>query len=83
MATVSFATDILPLFTQTDIAHMGAAPYNVMLAEYNYMSVPANAQNVYNYLTGTSKPQMPLGEPAWSQANLDLFNEWMQQGYQP
>ncbi len=80
MATVSFATNILPLFTTTDIAHM--AGMNVMLAEYSYMSVPANAQNVLDHLNGTTPPAMPPGAP-WPQNQIDLFQAWINGGYQP
>ena len=83
MATVSFAADILPLFsTTTDIPHMARA--GVMLGEYSYMSVPANAQKVLDRLDGTSTPVMPP-PPAkpWTQANIDLIRSWMAGGYQP
>ena len=46
MSAVSFANDILPLFSKTtDIPHM--ADFGVMLAEYSYMSVPANARRCW------------------------------------
>ena len=57
MAQVSFAAQILPLFTPTDIAHM--ANYGCMLAQYSYMSQPANAKNVLDRLNGTTTPLMP------------------------
>ena len=77
----SFQNDILPLFRQVDISHM--KPMGVLLDKYTYMSTPANAQNVYNYLTGDSKPQMPMGGPFWTTAQLQLFQNWMTGGYQP
>jgi hypothetical protein len=80
---VSFATDIVPLFDpKTDIPHM--AQRGVMLSDYKYMSVPANAQNVLNYVDGTKAPRMPPA-PAqpWSQANIALFKAWVADGYQP
>ena len=82
MAAPSFAADILPLFTATDISHMARA--HVMLAEYAYMSNPANAQNVLDRLDGTKTPIMPP-KPAspWSAANIALFKAWMSGGYQP
>jgi hypothetical protein len=80
MATVSFANDISPLFTQQDVSCM--ARFGVNLTDYAYMSQPANAQNVLNRLNGTTKPQMPMGGPYWSSANITLFEEWMQGGYQ-
>jgi len=39
-APVSFAADILPLFTSIDIAHM--QPMGVFLNQYSYMSDPTN-----------------------------------------
>jgi hypothetical protein len=78
---VSFQSDIKPLFTTRDVQHM--ANRGVLLDNYEYMSKSENAQNVYDYLTGAKKPQMPLGGPFWSQTQLDLFNQWMQDGYQP
>ena len=95
MAAVSFKNDILPLFTQTDIQHMQGM--GVQLNDYGYMSNSAggsvmgcgpfsdhgNAQAVYSALTGKCQPQMPLGGPYWSQAQLQLFQQWMTDGYQP
>jgi hypothetical protein len=83
MATVSFATDILPLFSKTtDVPHM--ANRGVMLADYNYMSIPANAQRVLDHLDGTVPPIMPPKPAApWTQSNVALFREWMAGGYKP
>jgi hypothetical protein len=82
MATVSFAADILPLFTTTDISHMQV--FGVILAQYSYMSVPANAQNVLGHLDGTTPPSMPPPpEGPWSGDNITLFKNWMAGGYQP
>jgi len=81
-AAVSFASQILPLFTQTDIAHM--ANYGCMLAEYSYMSQPTNAQNVLNRLNGTTTPVMPPPPAApWTTTNIQLFQAWIAGGYQP
>ena len=81
MAAPSFAADILPLFTAIDIAHMARA--HVMLAEYAYMSNPANAQAVLDRLDGTGGAIMPPPPAApWSAANIALFKAWMAGGYQ-
>lgn len=80
-ASPSFKNDILPLFRAVDINHM--KPMGVLLNNYPYMSTPANAQNVYSYLTGDSQPQMPIGGPFWTAAQLALFNSWMTSGYNP
>ena len=92
---VSFKNDILPLFTATDIQHMQGM--GVLLNNYTWMSNPAsgsvvscgpfsdhcNAQAVYAALSGKCQPQMPLGGPYWTAANLQLFQQWMTDGYQP
>jgi hypothetical protein len=87
---VSFSGDILPLFRPVDIDHMKRR--RVFLDDYAYMSDPAgndtypdhaHARNVYCYLTGDCTPQMPPGGPFWSPAQLELFNQWMTDGFQP
>ncbi len=82
MPAPSFAADILPLFTAIDIAHMARG--HVMLAEFAYMSNPANAQAVLDRVDGTKTPIMPPPPAApWSAANIALFKAWMAGGYQP
>jgi hypothetical protein len=76
---VSFSKDILPLFTTKDIEHMSAL--GVLLHKYNWMCQPSNARNVYRYLTGEAKPQMPLGGAYWREEQLDLFKRWMDGGF--
>lgn len=85
---VSFAKDILPLFRHGDVACM--ARFGVSLNEFGYMSDAtgdhsfadhANARNVYARLTGAAKPQMPKGGPFWSDAQLQLLNQWMSDGF--
>jgi hypothetical protein len=89
---VSFATNILPLFRPIDIQHM--KPHGVILDDYTYMSDAtaddtypdhANARNVLAYLSpnGSTPPAMPPGGPYWSTAQLQLFNQWMTDGFQP
>lgn len=92
---VSFKNDILPLFTPDDIQHMQGM--SVYLDDYTFMSNPApgsimtcgpfpdhgNAQACYAALTGSCQPQMPLGGPYWNNDQLQLFQQWMTDGYQP
>jgi hypothetical protein len=84
-APVSFAADILPLFTSIDIAHM--QPMGVFLNQYSYMSDPTNnhqnATTIQAYLVGTEQPRMPMGGPYWSQPQLDLYAQWMTDGFRP
>ena len=92
---VSFKTDILPLFTPTDIQHMKGM--GVKLSDYAYMSAAAggkvmtcgpfpdhaHARAVYSSLTGDCKPQMPMGGPYWSPDQLKTYQQWMDDGFQP
>lgn len=87
---VSFGGDILPLFRQIDIQHM--AQRGVYLDQYSYMSDAAgdatypdhaHARSVYCYLTGDCTPRMPPGGPYWTVQQLQLYNQWMSDGFQP
>ncbi|HEX8412190.1 MAG TPA: hypothetical protein VF883_25295 [Thermoanaerobaculia bacterium] len=82
----SFKSDVLPLFTPMDISHMTGM--GVQLDSYKYMSSPAgdsmyaayaNAWHVYGHLTGLEQPQMPMGAPPWTQAQLNTLLSWMTQ----
>lgn len=79
--SISFARDIRPLFRPIDIEHM--APMGVMLDQYDYMSDGDNAQSVYDFLTGTRQPQMPIGGPYWDEQALSVFQKWMAGGRKP
>jgi hypothetical protein len=79
--TVSFKTDILPLFTSMDIEHMTGM--GVSLDDYSYMSEPANASGVYKQVSTGSMPPSASGEQPWSQDEVQLFKAWMDGGYQP
>jgi hypothetical protein len=79
--TVSFKTDILPLFTSLDIEHM--AYVSVSLDDYSYMSEPANAGEVYEQVSSGRMPPRDSGEEPWSQDEVQLFKAWMDGGCQP
>jgi hypothetical protein len=85
---VSFGQSIAPLFRSTDVACM--KKYGVRLDDYAFMSDSAgdgnypdhaNARNVYAHLTGVTLPQMPMGGPFWSSDQVDLFEQWMTDGF--
>ena len=87
---VSFANDVSALFTARHIQCMKT--YFVYLDDYKYMSDAAsdndfadhaNARKVYARLVGTITPRMPRGGPYWPQEQLDLFQTWMTDGFQP
>jgi hypothetical protein len=86
----SFATDVLPLFSASQINCMSGQ--GVQLGNYDYMSAPdgdavyadhANARHVYGRLSGTESGRMPLGGPYWSLAMLQIFSDWMKGGFLP
>jgi hypothetical protein len=71
---LSFATDILPLFREGDIACMKNV--GVDLDDPAWMSVPANAKSVYDAVAGGS---MPPDQP-WPAERVALFKAWMDAG---
>jgi hypothetical protein len=79
--TVSFKTDIVPLFTSMDVEHMSYA--GVSLDDYAYMSQPANASGVYEQVSTGAMPPGDSGEQPWPQDQVQLFKAWMDGGYQP
>jgi hypothetical protein len=80
---VSFASDIKPLFRPVDVSHMKRL--KVDLDDYTFMSNPNNANQVLAVLSphNGEPPSMPPGGPFWSAAQLDLFVQWQNDGYQP
>jgi hypothetical protein len=55
------------------------------LDDYTFMSNPNNANKVLAVLSPQDgePPSMPPGGPYWSAAQLELFAQWQQDGYQP
>jgi hypothetical protein len=83
MATLtSYQSDIRPLFTELDIRAMSKA-FN--LASYD--EVKAHAAAIYDRIRGIGgnvmPPPPPRGEGPWSQDRIELFAQWMADGYQP
>ena len=83
MPQVSFSADIKPLFRAIDISHM--KPFAVELDNHVYMSNPENANSVLATLSSHDgePPGMPPGGPYWTAAQLALFVQWQNDGYQP
>jgi hypothetical protein len=89
--TKSFEKDVKPLFRQQDVDCM--SDMGVALTDYGYMSAAAandkypdhaNARDVYCHLLPSAcTPRMPMGGPYWSQGQLDIFNQWMIDGFLP
>jgi hypothetical protein len=78
--TVSFETDILPLFTSMDKEHMSHV--GVELGDYAYMSQPDNASEVYSQVSSAKMPPSGSGEQPWPEDKVQLFREWMDGGYE-
>ena len=78
---VSFERDIKPMFTSDDVDHMEG--FGVLLADHGWMSDPANAKRVYDFLSGDEEPRMPPGGPYWSDEQLKQLADWIAGGYQP
>jgi hypothetical protein len=78
----SFQQDIRPLFTEQDIQHMIKA-FN--LASYD--DVKKHAAVIYDRIRGIGgavmPPPPPRGVGPWPQARIELFAQWMADGYQP
>ena len=80
--TMSFQTDIRPLFTERDVQGMMKA-FN--LAKYD--DVKKNATAIYDRIRGIGgavmPPPPPRGEGPWPQSRIELFAKWMAEGFQP
>jgi hypothetical protein len=77
---ISYASDIRPLFTQSDIENMA---FFCDLA--NYEDVKTYAEDILDRLKGTSGPVMPpesSGGP-WPIDNINKFAKWITDGCQP
>ncbi len=76
---LSFAADIRPLFTDTDIEHMKVHGLDLSSCE----DVTKEAKNIFSVVTaGTMPPPADGGEP-WSQQMCETFRQWMDQRCPP
>jgi hypothetical protein len=71
---LTFATDIRPLFRDGDIRCM--KPAGVYLDDPAWMTVPANAREIY---AAVSTGKMPPDAP-WPADRVALFKQWMDAG---
>jgi hypothetical protein len=83
-AEISFERDIVPLFRPMDIECMaGLASGGVFLVDYDFMSQKVNAQKVIDRLKMIGPNRMPLGGPYWSDASIQLLQDWINGGAKP
>ena len=75
MMAVSFSSDIAPLFNQFS----GQMMWRFDLT--NYDQVRANAQTIYGRINGGGMPPPPFDPLTTDQ--IQLFQQWMSEGYQP
>lgn len=76
---VGFAKDVRPLFTDTDIAHMGARGLDLN----DHDDVMNNADLIYEKVTSGAMPPQSTGGVRWTKAQCDLFKSWQTGGCQP
>ena len=85
-ASVSFETDIKPLFTGEDwgcmYTYSSEDDWNPVLDLRDYESVKAWAANVNDAVSGGWMPQDPKEGP-WSADKVNLFQCWIKLGCQP
>lgn len=76
-ATLSFARDIRPMFTEMDIAHM-----RKVMDLSNRESVLEHADAIYKTVSSGTMPPPSSGEGRWSTEMCAKFKLWIDQGGQ-
>lgn len=74
-ATLSFATDIRPMFTQMDVDHMAA-----FMDLSSRDSVFENADAIYDTVLSGMMPPTSSGETRWTAEMCETFKRWKEQG---
>jgi hypothetical protein len=80
--TPSFARDIRPLFTDEDVDHM--KPHGLDLSDYE--SVKGHKDVILDRVSrapGTFGIMPPPPRDPWTQAQVQLFRDWIDGGTQP
>jgi hypothetical protein len=75
---LSFAKDIRPMFTDTDVTHMKAAGMDLSA----YDDVKSHAVAIYAVVSEGTMPPPGTGE-TWSEQMCGTFKQWQQQGCPP
>ena len=74
---VSFSNDIAPIFNQ----FTGQMMWRFDLT--NYDQVRANAQVIYGRINGDNGPMPPPPFDPLTTEQIQLFQQWMAEGFQP
>ncbi|MGA2761414.1 MAG: hypothetical protein ABSF08_13975 [Candidatus Cybelea sp.] len=76
---LSFAKDIRPLFTDSDVSHR--KPHGMDLS--SHAVVAKQAESIFGVVSaGTMPPPEDGGDP-WSEEMVNTFKRWMDQGCPP
>lgn len=79
--SLSYATDIKPMFTPMDQDHM---LNQVGLFDlWNYDDVKSNASSILSAVQSGTMPPKSSGEPRWTKEKVNTFQQWMSEGYPP
>jgi hypothetical protein len=81
MAAPSFARDIRPLFTDEDVQHMSFA-FDLS----SLQDVEANSAAILNRVSrpaGSPGIMPPPPRDPWTAAQVQLFQDWINGGFQP
>ncbi len=78
MSALSFAKDIRPMFTDTDVSHM--QPFGIDLSTLD--GVKENAEAIYTTVSAGSMPPPGTGE-TWTPDMCERFKQWWDQGCPP
>ena len=76
-APVSFAADIMPIFKQ----FQGPMMWRLDLTSYE--AVMANAATIYGRISNPGNPMPPPPFPPLTAAQIQMFQNWMNQGCPP
>jgi len=76
--SLSFATDIRPMFTELDVDHM--QPFGIDLSDA--ADVKSNAEAIYSTVSEGRMPPPGTGE-RWSAEMCERFKRWVEQGCPP
>ena len=77
--SLSFATDIRPMFTDVDVDHMKKGDLDLSDRD----DVLKNADAIYATVLNGTMPPPASGEPRWTAEMCERFKTWQQQGGPP
>lgn len=76
---LSFAADIRPLFTDTDVRHMKSHGLDLSSCD----AVAKQAKSIFTVVTAGTMPPPADGGKRWSEEMCETLRQWMDQGCPP